>query len=189
MSIVTSKPEVTPETLLLMPDGDLFELVDGQLEERHTGFWSSYVGARFSSIIGEYVSLKALGWVCGVGCGYQCFADDPSRVRKPNVSFIRFGRLEGESLPEGHVGIAPDLAVEVLTPKDFCYKTTRKIEEYLRAGVRLVWVVNPDTRTVLIYRSDGTILGLREPDELSGEDTLPGFRCRVGDLFITPSPP
>ena len=79
--------------------------------------------------------------------------------------------------------------MEVLSPNDRDYETDQKIEDFLRAGVRLVWVINPETRTVLIYRADGTISGLREQDELSGEDVVQGFRCRVGDLFLPPPPP
>lgn len=187
MSTVTSKPEVTPDALLMMPDGDRYELVDGHLVERNMGFRSSYIGANLCQLIGSYCRANDLGWFVGSDCGYQCFPDDPNRVRKPDVSFIRRGRLSRDSAPEGHVRIAPDLAVEVLSPNDLDYETDRKVEEYLRAGVRLVWVVSPESRTVLVYRGDGTITGLRESDELSGEDTLPGFRCRVSDLFTTPS--
>jgi len=186
MSTITSKPAVTPDDLLKMADGDRYELVDGHLVERDMGLQSSYIGARLSYLINRSSEEHPYGWILGADCGYQCFADDPDRVRRPDVSVIRLGRLPNEAPPVGYVRIAPDLAVEVLSPNDLAYETDRKVEEYLRAGVRLVWVVNPDTRTVLIYRGDGTIAGLREHDELSGEDTLPGFRCRVGELFMTP---
>ena len=66
------------------------------------------------------------------------------------------------------------------------FRMVRNFNEYLGAGVRLVWVVNPPTRTVRVHRADGTVADLREADELAGEDVLPGFRCRVGDLFRGP---
>jgi Uma2 family endonuclease len=110
-------------------------------------------------------------------------------VRKPDVSFIRFGRLPGEEVPQGHIPIAPDLAVEVISPNDLAYDIDERVADYLGAGTRLVWVVNPVQRTVLIYRHDGSIAGVREGGELSGEDVVPGFRCPVHSLFITPVPP
>ena len=194
MSTVAANPEttpaanteITPDDLLKMPDGECYELVDGQLVERNVSLRSSYIGARLSRLIGNFCEEHPLGWVIGADCGYQCFADKPKLVRRPDVSFIRLGRLTEEQISQGFVRIAPDLAVEVLSPNDLAYDIDSKVEEYLRAGVRLVWVVNPETRTILIYRADGSIQGLREPDELSGEDTLPGFRCQVGALFTMP---
>jgi Uma2 family endonuclease len=83
----------------------------------------------------------------------------------------------------------------VLTParrtgrKDLAYEVTDHVEEYLGAGTRLVWVVDPHVRTVIVYRADGSIVGRREKDELDGEDVVPGFRCPVRELFRTPAPP
>jgi Uma2 family endonuclease len=179
----TTATTYTPDDLLTMPDGDRYELVDGQLVERSMGAESSFVAARLSRLVGNHNEDRQLGWVLGADCGYQCFPGQPLQVRKPDVSFVRFGRLPGERLPEGHVKIAPDLAVEVLSPNDLVYDTDQKIEDYLAAGVGLVWVVHPVSRTLLIYRADGSIQGLRQNDELSGEAVLPGFRCRVGDIF------
>jgi Uma2 family endonuclease len=183
------QPVITPDDLLKMPDGDRYELVDGHLVERAMGAQSSYIGGRLFRLIGDFCEQNQSGWALPADCGYQCFPDNPDRVRRPDVSFVAAGRLPGKHLPEGYFRVAPDLAAEVLSPNDLDYETDRKVEEYLRAGVRLVWVVNPETKTVLIYRADGSIDGLREPGELIGEDVLPGFRCRVGDLFVTPEGP
>jgi len=94
------------------------------------------------------------------------------------------GRLPDDRVPVGHIRIAPDLAVEVVSPTDIQYDVDRKVAEYLEVGVKLVWVINPDTRVVLIYRGDGSISGVREGGELDGESAVPGFRCRVADLFV-----
>ncbi|MBI3466041.1 MAG: Uma2 family endonuclease, partial [Planctomycetes bacterium] len=102
---------------------------------------------------------------------------------KPDAAFIRFGRLPGEQLPIGYVRIAPDLAVEVTSPNELAEEVESKIDDYLAAGVRLLWIVNPTRRTVRIHRANGTIGWLREHDTLDGEDVLPGFRCAVRDLF------
>ncbi len=85
--------------------------------------------------------------------------------------------------------IPPDLAVEVIFPGDVHYQTDRKTQEYLDAGVPLVWTINPDIRTVLIHRADGSIVGVRESGELDGEGVIAGFRCPVADLFATNSAP
>jgi Uma2 family endonuclease len=73
--------------------------------------------------------------------------------------------------------------VEVLSPNDIAYEVDAKVREYLAAGVRLVWVINPDGRTVTIHRPQGPGTVLHEQDELAGETVLPGFRCRIADLF------
>jgi Uma2 family endonuclease len=128
-----------------------------------------------------------LGWLLNSGASYQTILN--RRIRKPDLSFICLGRLPDEQIPDGYIKLAPDLAVEVISPNDIHYETDQKVDEYLKAGTRLVWVVNPVVRTVLIYRADGSIGGVRESGELDGEDVIPGFRCRVADLFATPKAP
>ena len=173
----------TPEDLLALPDAVAFELVDGRLVGRGIGTVSSWVGGELYGLLREYCRLKALGWVFPADASYQCFPDEPDRVRKPDVSFIRLGRLPSEQLPEGHARIAPDFAAEVVSPNDLAYEVDRKVREYLAAGVRLVWVINPDTRSARIHRADGSIAEARENDHLSGEDVVPGFHCTVRDLM------
>ncbi|HEU4754238.1 MAG TPA: Uma2 family endonuclease, partial [Armatimonadota bacterium] len=107
----------------------------------------------------------------------------PRDVRRPDVSFIARGRLPGEQLPKGHATVAPDLAVEVISPNDLFYEVEAKIGEYLEAGVRVVWIVNPQERSLHVYQGDGSTARLQETDTVSGEDVLPGFTCEVGSLF------
>jgi Uma2 family endonuclease len=179
----------TPEDLLSMPDGKSYELVDGELVERQPGMWASYVGSRLGYLLANHIERQALGWAWGAGCGYQCFPRHPDRVRKPRFSFIRRSRFPADQAPDDHLHVAPDLAGEVIAPADRAYEVAARVEDYLSAGTRLVWVVDPRVRTVLIYRLDGTIAGLREDGELDGEDVLPGSRCPVGELFRTPEAP
>ena len=180
----TAVTSYTPEDLLTMPDGDRYELVDGRLVEHNMGAWAVHVASRLMILIGQFDRDQKLGWIFMSDATYQAFPN--GRVRKPDLSFIRVGRLPGKRAPIGHIKVAPDLAVEVISPTDIAYDVDRKVDEYLRAGVRLVWVVNPDVRTVLVYRLDGSIIGLRESDELDGEDAVPGFRCPISDLFRSP---
>jgi len=87
-------------------------------------------------------------------------------------------------MSEGHIRIVPDLAVEVISANDLAYAVDEKVDEYETAGVQLIWIVNPEMRTVRVHRADGTVRVLPEKDELDGEHVLPGFRCRVGELFL-----
>jgi Uma2 family endonuclease len=183
MAAVEIKTEYTPDDLLEMPDGACFELVNGQLVERNVSALSSIVAAKLCQILLTFCDAHQLGWVLSSECGYRCFPKDPDRIRRPDVSFVDRARLPVNRLAEGYVTIAPDLAVEVISPHDRAYDVEEKVQEYLEAGVKLVWVVNPPTQTVRIYRGDGSITGVRAADELSGEGVLPGFRCRVGELF------
>ena len=93
-----------------------------------------------------------------------------------------------ERLPEYHLRTAPDLAVEVVSPHDLAYDVDSKVEGYLQAGVRLVWVVNPAARTVRVHRPDGSSATLRPGDQLTGGEVLPGFHCLIRDLFLLPQP-
>ena len=173
----------TPEDLLLMPDGERFELVDGHLVEPNVSTLSSLVESSINFSIVSYNRSHQLGWVFTASNMYRCFPHRPGLIRKPDVSFIRADRAGPELLESRIVTIAPDLAVEVISPNDEAEDVEIKVRDYLRAGVRLVWAVFPIARSARVHRPDGTIAGLDEEDELDGEDVLPGFRCRLGDVF------
>jgi Uma2 family endonuclease len=104
-------------------------------------------------------------------------------VRSPDVSFVAAGRFEGERGPEGFSPVPPDLAVEVLSPDDRSQPVLEKIGEYLDAGVRLVWVIDPAARTATRYRSLTDTRMLTASDDLDGEGLLPGFRQRLAELL------
>ena len=177
---------ITPKDLLMMPDGDRYELVDGELVERNMGFLSSVYASRLGRWLGEHCEANRLGWVADAEAGYQCFPDSPNKVRKPDVSFISGKRLSAQEAPQGWCPLAPDLAVEVVSPNDVMEQVFEKVYEYLGAGVRLVWVLIPSAVTVLVMRKEGGGAILRAGDVLDGEDVVPGFRCSVDDLFRPP---
>jgi Uma2 family endonuclease len=81
------------------------------------------------------------------------------------------------------LSIAPDLAVEVVSSRDEFAEVTEKVEEYLAAGIPLVWVIDPENQIVYVHRKDGSVTKLHKNDELFGEDILPGFTCKVAELF------
>lgn len=186
MSTVISHASITPEQLLQMPDADRYELVEGELVERKMGWKSGWIAGRLQALLVRVGDADQCGWLVSSDAGYQCFPDAPSKVRKPDLSFIKARRLPPDRAPDGHCRVAPDLAVEVISPNDLYSEVEVKVDEYLRANVQLVWVVDPATRSVRVHRSDGTVTDLNEGDELAGESVLPGFRCRVAELFQPP---
>ncbi|MGD9854169.1 MAG: Uma2 family endonuclease [Planctomycetaceae bacterium] len=181
----TATQSLTPEDVLAMPGGDRYELVDGELKEMHMSQESSWVAGEVFGRLREFVTAVQLGWVFPEGTSYQCFPWDPLMFRRADASFIAAARLPDGPTGEGHTRIAPNLAVEVVSPYDSLYDVEAKVADYLEAGVQVVWVANPDQRTITVHRlSDPSApTRLREPDELRGEGVLEGFRCRVGDLF------
>jgi Uma2 family endonuclease len=124
-----------------------------------------------------------LGVVNGAEGSFQIFPDAPKKVRIPDISYARWEKLPEGGVEEGHGKIAPDLVVEVISPNDLAVKVARKVRDFLSAGVSQVWLVNPETYEIVIYRFDGSVSLLRSGDVLDGGDVLPGFQCPVSDLF------
>ena len=175
--------QYTPEDLLTMPDGNRFELIDGQLVERNMGAESSLVAANTITLLRGYSRSQKRGRVFATDCGYQIFPDKPKRVRFPDGSFVDSGRLPDDKPPPGHMRIPPDLAAEVVWPKDTAEEVEAKRLDFHRAGVRLLWIIYPENKSVHVYRQAGPPSILGPDDELSGEDVLPGFVCKVAELF------
>jgi Uma2 family endonuclease len=183
MSTIDPRPVHTPDDLLGMSDDVHYELVNGRLVEKHMGWEASLIATVLTRLISRYDPDYQQGHVIVEG-SYQCFPDDPTKVQKPDVSFIRREKLIGQKRAKGHSSIVPDLIVEVISPNDIFADIEERIEEHFRAGVSLAWIINPDTRIILVYHADRSESSrLREGDELVGEHVLPGFRCGVRDIF------
>jgi Uma2 family endonuclease len=135
------------------------------------------------SLLDRFATAHRLGLVFSQECGYHIFRDDPRKVRKPDASFIPRGRLPDDRPLSGHVQVPPDLVVEVVSPKDEAEEVEARVDDYLRAGVKLLWVLYPTTHAVWVVRADGSAARLTEGKELSGEDVVAGFSCRVEELF------
>lgn len=173
----------TPEDLIAMPDGDRYELLDGQLVALPTSMLASLVGGELFCFVANFCKTHGRGHVWHANLPLRCFPDAPDTVRKPKMTFIRQGRLSAREFYEDFCRVPPDLVAEVGAPTSSFEDLDLKVDEYLRAGVRLVWVVSLKTRLVYIHRLDGSITKVRENEELTGEDVLPGFRCLVNTLF------
>jgi Uma2 family endonuclease len=167
-----------------MPDdGNRYELVRGELVcMAAIGGQHGIIASRLDHRLRHFVEAHQLGEVCAAETGFR-LARNPDTVRAPDVSFIARERLPAGGVPEGYWPFAPDLAVEVISPSDRFDDVLTKVQEYLKAGARLVWVFHPRTRTVMIYRANREVQLLQGQDELSGEDVLPSFHCPVDELF------
>jgi Uma2 family endonuclease len=147
------------------------------------GFLHSDVGMELATRLRTYVRTHHLGRVLGPDGGYLLFTN-PDTVRAPDVSFVATGRIPPGPLTQKYFPGVPDLAVEILSPNDRPGDLKQKIDEYFRAGVRLVWVIDPTVQTVTVRYPTGNMLVLQRMDVLDGEHVVPGFRCSVGALFV-----
>jgi Uma2 family endonuclease len=169
--------------LELNPDKE-YEIVAGQPEEktmggaRHGG-----VGVRLIVRLASHVEAHQLGGVYGPDTSFRIGENE----RIPDVSFVSTARLPTEGEPEGIWPIAPDLAVEIISPYDLYERVISKVEEYFAGGVRQVWLISPEHKTVMIYDSPTRTTILTDTDDLVSEGLLLGFHCRISDLFQSPS--
>jgi len=160
-----------------------FECIDGRFVEKGPmGAQANELAFLLMWHLMTHVRAHRLGRCFGENCVYRIF-EDPRRSRIPDGSFIRAGRLPDDRSPRGDIRIAPDLALEVVSPNDVVENLNERIGDLLRAGTRLLWVIVPGTRNAYVYRADGTVSLISEGDALDGEDVVPGFTYRLGDLF------
>ena len=104
-------------------------------------------------------------------------------VRAADVAFISKDKIPQAGLPQRFGEIPPDLVAEILSPSDTFPSVSEKLQEWLLAGVRVVWVIDPQTRQVSVHRAGQPVRILNENDTLSGEEVLPGFACKVSEIF------
>lgn len=159
-----------------------FELVKGELKKMPpVGGPHGGLTVWLGSLLAVYVRPRALGHVAH-DLGFY-LRRDPDTVRAPDVAFIRAARVPGGKLPEGFFQGPPDLAVEVVSPGDTAAEVEAKVRDYLASGTLRVWVVYPDTRTVVVHRADGTATRYGEDGVLQDEELLPGFSLSLRELF------
>jgi Uma2 family endonuclease len=167
-----------------LEDQHRFEWVDGQLKEKPSmGAKANRVATILARLLDTHAAAHRLGWVFAEKCGYQSFPHESRRVRFPDVSFIARGRVPNDHLPDGHMTVPPDLDVEVVSPNELAEETEARVADYLSVGVKLLWMIYPNTRSIWVLHRDGTAARLTEAQELSGEDVLPGFTCPIRTLF------
>jgi Uma2 family endonuclease len=175
---------ITAEELARMGEQDFdFELVSGKLVPvtpgggQH-GALAMWLGARVLA----FVEARALGRVYAAETGYV-LRRDPDTVRAPDVSFVSRHRPAGMRSPRGFIPGAPDLAVEVRSPDDTIAALEAKARDYLRAGARLVWIVDPQARQIRVHTGGRLVEVRSEADVLDGAEVLPGFTLDVALVF------
>lgn len=165
-----------------VPDGKV-ELVRGELRVTPPP-GAPHGSAAVNLVVALAVHVKAngLGRVFADSFGY-ILTQLPHTVRVPDLSFVRADRLPPEGIGPGLLRFAPDLAVEVLSPSESASELEEKLADYTLSGTRLIWVVDPKRRTVMILDQARPVRWLQEADVLDGEDVVPGFSCRVAEIF------
>jgi Uma2 family endonuclease len=175
---VTAPDIMTADELLRL---GISELVRGRLVVREPGgFRHGVVAMNVASRLSDYVTSRGLGVVVAAETGFKLFST-PDTVRAPDAAFIRADRVP-RPLPRGYAEVAPDLMVEVLSPDDRAGEVLATVGDWLTAGCRLVWVLDPERRLARVYRADASEMILSADDTLDGEDLLPGLRVEVNQL-------
>ena len=159
----------------------LCELIDGVLVEKATGHFKSRLEMRLAHLLGTFLDNHDLGIVTAANGPHRIL---PDQDRLPDVAFISYDQIPEDADPNTAVpDWIPSLAVEVISESNTKAEMPRKLKDYFEAGVKLVWYVDPPTRSVRVYRSPETFDTRGENDELDGDDVLPGFRVSIKDWF------
>jgi len=173
----------TAEEFLHMPENEGAELVDGQIAEARGDSLSSWIGGELFARVFEFVEAASPGWVFPQGTGMTIWPERPGHVRKPDLVFVRKGKLPGGRPPAGWLTVVPDLVVEVVSPGDEIEAFETKLDEYRAAGIPLIWVIYPGTRRAHVLGTSRPRTEIAPDGALDGEDVLPGFSCRLAELF------
>ncbi len=181
VTIEQSRP-VTGEELYHMGDLGRAELVKGEIVRMSpTGYTHGRVESRIGRILGNFVLAHTVGEVVSGEVGIYTHRN-PDTVRAADVAFVSSDRM-AQVKSKSYLDVAPELVVEVLSPDDAWSDLMEKLDEYFTCGVKVVWVADPRTRQVYVYRSVTSVERFTEKDNLSGAEVLPGFDVPVVELF------
>lgn len=181
---ISAQPKIwTDEEFMALPDnGDRYEIVDGELKVvGNSGMLHGHIASVLIFFLSGLIRTHRLGVICDSSTAFKMKSGNK---RSPDVSFVSKDRLKGlKKLPKGFFEGAPDLAVEVISPSNTFDEIHQKIVEYFESGSRLVWVINPDEETVLVYRGATPDRLLKKTDFLEGEEVIEGFRLAIAELL------
>jgi Uma2 family endonuclease len=166
---------------LLREENEGCELIDGTLVGKAGGFGESVLAGYLGTLLGPVVRGRNLGILTGEHGPFHIL---PGLVRLPDMAFVSWDRLPGRRIPDEPVpNVVPDLAVEVLSRRNTPAEMALKRGEYFRAGVKLVWEIDPRARTVRVYTAVDQFRDLTAADALDGGAVLPGFTLPLAQLF------
>lgn len=184
MSVLTAPPKtklITGEELLAMGDIGPCELIDGRIVSMvPTGFEHGLLETGLAAALRDFARQHNLGWVLTGEVGIY-IRRNPDRIRGADI--VLLSRERAATPPTGFLDIAPDLVVEILSPHERWQDVREKLADYFSIGVDQVWLVEPQRRTLLVYKSTADVWEYGEDDILVGEGILNGFQLRIADLF------
>ena len=167
-----------------MPDGDAYELIDGQLRTKDVSYQSSNLAMRIASQLDAFIEPRELGSLSGPDGSFQCFPNDSEKVRRPDVAFITRAKLpEDLYFAPGHTPVCPELIIEVISPNDGADDVDRKVLDWLEAGAVVVWTVHPAVRMIRTHQVARPIQVFGMGDVVTVEELLPGFQLPVARVF------
>ena len=171
------------ELLRLYSEGVRGELIRGVLcETMPTGQEHGEIAANLTIALGQFIKLRELGRITTSDAGVW-LERDPDTVREPDVAFFSAAKAPPGRRVTGYSETVPDLVAEIASPSDSRREVHDKAHMWLSHGVRLVWVVQPETRSIDVYRPGEAVATLGDEDALDGLDVLPGFACEVSAVF------
>lgn len=183
MSAVLTQPMTAADFWRLPETEKRRELVRGEVIERMPpGGLHGAIAIRLGSMLQRWVDQGAGGYV-GAEAGF-ILARDPDTVRSPDISYVQAARIPATGIPEGFWEGAPDVAVEIISRNETADEVREKVRDYLSAGAALVLTIYPRTREVIAHTPDGLARTFGPDTTLELPIILPGFTCRVADLFV-----
>jgi Uma2 family endonuclease len=177
--MIETTERLTDEELMNLPDDGLkHEYVDGEVTSMAVTGLHEDIGAILMYLLTPYALKVGRIYGSSVGCRMR-----DGNIRVPDVSVMRTERLPDGRSPNAFLEGAPDLCVEIISPSENRTDMFRKISEYFDSGASQVWHIFPDTRKVVVYSLTEDVRVYETDNELTGGDVVPGFRCRVAELF------
>ncbi len=185
MATTLTKLLTADDLLRLDSQGVRGELIRGVLHETmSTGLEHGEIVMKLGFLLNAFIIPRKLGRLTGSDAGIW-LERDPDTVREPDIAYFSAETLPPDVRITGYAEVPPDLVVEIVSPSDGQREVHDKAWMWLSYGVRLVWVVQPDTRTVDVHEPGRAVVTLDEHDRLDGLDVLPGFACAVSEVFET----
>jgi Uma2 family endonuclease len=177
--MAVTKPRLTEEEFLRLPDdGYKYELVEGEARMTPVYFEHDAVGANIVAMLMPHTRGRG-----ALSNGQAGFRMKNGNVRCPDVSFTRKERLPGGRVPRSFGDAAPDLCIEIISASEDPVETARKVREYFEAGAEQVWHLFPETTRLVLFHSPDRSIEYGPEEELEGGNLLPGFLCKVAELF------
>lgn len=181
---MATKTLMTIDQFLAYPSDARCELICGEvIEMSPPGFRHGIVCLNVAMILKRWVATNHIRGRVAVNDTGVITQRDPATVRGADCIFIREDRIPADYDQRGFLTVPPDLIAEVLSPTDRWSEVIAKVGDYLEMGVHEVWIVDPELLQVEVFRPDSSPRTYRATDELTSEDVLPGFRCRISDFF------